>query len=43
MLDFTELKEIAPSPLTEEEEEWLGQALEYYMIQVGGGWRSRLY
>ena len=43
VLDFTELKEIAPSPLTEEEEEWLGQALEYYMIQVGGDWRSRLY
>lgn len=42
-LDFNELEKIAPSPLTEAEEEWLGQALEYYMIQVGGDWRSRLY
>lgn len=41
--DFSELKEIAPSPLTEKEEEWLGQALEHYMLQVDGDWRSKLY
>lgn len=43
MIDFNEIKEVAPSPLTAEEEEWLGQALEYYMIQVNGDWRSKLY
>lgn len=41
-LDFTEIKEMVPSPLTEEEEEWLNHALIYYMKQVNGDWRSKL-
>jgi hypothetical protein len=34
---------MVPSPFTEEEEKWLNQAIEYYMEQVNGDWRSRLY
>ena len=41
-VDFAELKKIVPSPFTEEEEEWINKAIEYYMEQVNGDWRSKL-
>lgn len=40
--DMAELDRMTSSPFTEEEEEWLNQAIIYYMKQVGGDWRSSL-
>ncbi|MCH1624861.1 MerR family transcriptional regulator [Ferdinandcohnia quinoae] len=34
-IDTDELEKMAPSPYTKEEEEWLNQAMEHYMIQNG--------
>ena len=33
-LDVQELEELAPSPFTEDEQNWLNQAMEYYMKQA---------
>lgn len=33
-LDIQEMEKITPSPFTEEEQEWLNQAMEYYMKQA---------
>lgn len=34
-LDIQELENLTPSPFTEDEQEWLNQAMEYYMKEAG--------